>query len=82
MNNDGVRIAALAGLAVLIFGALACEATTQRVVEQGFQTQDDTVMFLYSETPGAERGLLECSVDGDGDLYDCKEMPLVFEYED
>ena len=81
MKTNRVRLAALLGVAMVLLLLQACQVTTQRVVEQGFQIQDDRVMFLYHETPSDERGLLECSVDENGAVYDCRDVGLVFNHD-
>lgn len=80
MKANSIRSAVLLGFIGLMLLLQACQVTTQRVVEQGFQVQDDKVMFLYHETPSNDRGLLECSVDENGDVYDCRDINLVFNY--
>ena len=78
-----LRIAHRLILLLLVVTALAlsgCEVTSHRVIQQGFQAEGDRVKFLYEEIPGYERGILECHVAEDGELYDCREIPIVFNY--
>ncbi len=82
MNFSIPPNAALALCVALAALSMACQPTTQRVVQQGFQAEGDRVKFLYEEVPGHERGILECRVADDGELYDCLEISLVFPTDD
>ena len=79
MNRKMIRISGLLSLVLLAFALQACQMTTTRVVQQGFQASDDRVKFLYHESPGDNRGIIECRVAEDGELYDCRDLNLVFE---
>ena len=81
MKAKSIRLAALLALFGLVSLMMACQFTTQRVVQQGFQADDDTALFLYDETPSNDQGLLKCSVNEDGDLHDCRDIELVFNYD-
>lgn len=78
MNSTIQSMAALLICAALAAASVACQPTTQRIVQQGFQAEGDRVKFLYEEVPGHERGILECQVADDGELHDCQEISLVF----
>lgn len=82
MKRPTTRLVALVGLMIAAFALQACETTSHRVIQQGFQADGDRVKFLYEEIPSYERGILECHVADDGELYDCQELEIVFNYEE
>ena len=82
MKPTTQSLMALLICAVLAAASLACQPTTQRIVQQGFQAEGDRVKFLYEERPGHERGILECRVADNGELHDCQEISLVFPQDD
>ena len=59
------------------------QTTTTRVIEEGIAVDEERVMFFYSEDNYRfgryAHGLLECHVDSDGTLSDCRDLNLVFE---
>ena len=82
MNRRMCRMAALVGLILLGFTLQACQTTSYRVIQQGFQADGDRVKFLFQEIPSYERGIIECYVADGGELYDCQEINIVFNIEE
>ncbi len=82
MRQRTIRMAALVSLAVFAFALQACETTSHRVIQQGFQADGDRIKFLYEEIPSYERGIIECYVAEDGELYDCQDINIVFNIEE
>lgn len=82
MNTRIFWLITWVGVVVLAVVLSACTATSHRVIQQGFEADGDRVKFLYEEIPSYERGILECHVADDGELYDCQELKIVFNYEE
>ncbi len=89
MNRRSLHATGAIGLLLVMALVLqACsvpptQTTTTRVVDEGIQVSEDRVMFFYSEDNYSyaryDHGLLECYVDSDGSLSDCRELNFVFE---
>lgn len=89
MRRRSLHAAGAISLILLMVVALqACsvpptQTTTTRVIEEGISVEEDRVMFFYNEDNYRygryARGLLECHVDSDGTLSDCRDLNLVFE---